>query len=159
MALPEEQRGLMSGGAYDNQDAVIEMNVLPPRWLDTQDEVSRLLDTISNQMTRLDGMHSKHVLPGFEDETVKQREERDIEKLTQEITRGFQSCQRAIKRIEHMIKESKQRGDVSQGEETMARNLQISLATKVGDVSASFRKKQSNYLKSELLADYFQTDR
>lgn len=138
----------MSGGAYDDRDAVIEMDVLPPRWLDIQDEVSRLLDTISSQMTRLDGMHSKHVLPGFEDEAIKQREERDIEKLTQDITRGFQSCSRAIKRIEHMSKDSKQRGDVSQAEETMARNLQISLASKVGDVSASFRKKQSNYLKS-----------
>ena len=138
----------MSGGAYDERDAVIEMDVLPPRWLDVQDEISRLLDTISNQMIRLDGMHSKHVLPGFEDEAVKQREEREIEKLTQDITRGFQSCSRAIKRIEQMIKESKGRGDVSQSEETMARNLQISLASKVGDVSANFRKKQSNYLKS-----------
>ena len=138
----------MSGAPYHDQDAVIEMDVLPPRWLDVQDEVSRLLGTIANRMTRLDGLHSKHVLPGFDDEAVKQKEERDIEKLTQEITRDFQGCQKAIKRIEHMIKESKQRGDVSQGEETMARNLQISLATKVGDVSASFRKKQSSYLKS-----------
>ena len=138
----------MSGGVYDDQDAVIEMDILPPRWLDVQDEVSRILETITNQMTRLDGLHSKHVLPGFEDEAVKQKEERDIEKLTQEITRGFQGCQRAIKRIEYMIKDSKSRSDVSQGEETMARNLQISLATRVGDVSASFRKKQSTYLKS-----------
>lgn len=138
----------MAGAAYEDQDAVIEMDVLPPRWLDVQDEVSRLLDTVSSQMTRLDGMHAKHVLPGFEDEEVKQKEERDIERLTQDITRGFQGCQRAIKRIEQMIKESRQRGDVSQGEEVMARNLQISLATRVGDVSATFRKKQSNYLKS-----------
>ncbi|KAL9050471.1 MAG: hypothetical protein Q9162_006618 [Coniocarpon cinnabarinum] len=146
-AVPEEQRGLMAGGSYDDRDAVIEMDVLPPRWLDVQDEVSRLLDAISKQMTRLDGMHAKHVLPGFEDESVKQKEERDIERLTQEITRGFQSCQRAIKRIEQTNKESRQHGYVNQSEEVISRNLQISLATRVGEVSASFRKKQSSYLK------------
>ena len=138
----------MAGVGYEDQDAIIEMDVLPPRWLDVQDEVSRLLSTITQQMTRLDGMHAKHVLPGFDDEAVKQKEERDIERLTQEITRGFQGCQRSIKRIEQMLKESQQRADVSQGEEVMARNLQIALATKVGDVSASFRKRQSSYLKS-----------
>ena len=138
----------MSGPSYGEQDAVIEMDILPPRWLDLQDEVVQQLDTISKQMTKLDGMHSKHVLPGFEDEAIKQKEERNIERLTQDITRGFQACQRAIKRIEQMITESKQSGDVGQSEEVMARNLQISLASRVGDVSAAFRKKQSSYLKS-----------
>ena len=125
------------------------MDVLPPRWLDIQDEVSTLLEDIAKKMTKLDPMHSKHVLPGFEDEAVKKREEREIEKLTQDITRDFQSCQRAIKRVDRMSKESLQQGSLSRGEETMARNLQISLASRVGDVSASFRKKQSNYLKSQ----------
>src|SRR5690606_28103608 len=32
---------------------------------------------------------------------------------------------------------------------TMAKNIQISLATRVQDASASFRKKQSAYLKSK----------
>jgi len=138
----------MAAGGEDG-DAIIEMGALPPRWADVQDEVIELLESIQRNMKRLDPMHAKHVLPGFEDDAVKKREEREIEGLTQEITRGFQTCQRHIKRVEAMVKQEKQKPKgINRGEETMAHNLQISLATKVGDVSAIFRKKQSNYLKS-----------
>lgn len=138
--------------AYDDAadgDAVIEMDVLPPRWLDIQDEVTELLQDIAKQTKSLDQLHQKHVLPGFDEEDVKRREERDIERLTQEITRGYQGCQKAIKRIDAMLRESAQReGGASKGEEVMARNLKVSLASRVGESSASFRKKQSAYLKS-----------
>jgi syntaxin 16 len=48
-----------------------------------------------------------------------------------------------------MVREAKQQGNINQGEEVMAQNLKISLATRVGEVSAMFRKKQSAYLKSK----------
>lgn len=148
--MSEERQGLMSSGAYeDDGDAVIEMDLLPPRWLDVQDEITEHLAEIAKQTRKLDQLHQKHVLPGFDDEDVKKREEREIEQLTQEITRGFQRCQQAIKRIEMMVREAKQQGSINQGEEVMAQNLKISLATRVGEVSAMFRKKQSAYLKSK----------
>ncbi|KAK7556894.1 t-SNARE [Phyllosticta paracitricarpa] len=148
----DDRRGLLSAGAYDdpsdNGDAVIEMDVLPPRWLDVQDEVTEHLGEIAKQIKRLDQLHQKHILPGFDDEDVKAREEREIERLTQDVTRGFQACQRAIKRIDTMLKETAQReGGLTKGEDTMARNLKVSLASRVGDASANFRKKQSAYLK------------
>lgn len=140
----------MSAGAYeDDGDAVIEMDLLPPRWLDVQDEVTEVLGDITKQQRRLEQLHQKHVLPGFDDEDVKKREEHEIEALTQDITRGFQTCQKAIKRIDVMVRETQQQpGGISKGEETMAKNLKVSLATRVGEVSANFRKKQSSYLKS-----------
>jgi len=139
----------MASGAYeDDGDAVIEMDLLPPRWLDIQDDVTEHLAEIAKQTRKLDQLHQKHVLPGFDDEEVKNREEREIEELTQDITRIFQMCQKAIKRIETMVREAKQQGTISNGEETMAKNLKISLAARVGEVSALFRKKQAAYLKS-----------
>lgn len=141
----EERQGLMAGAAHDNDDAVIEMDMLPPRWLDIQDEVIELLDALAMQMAQLDPLHAKHVLPGFEDDAVKLREEREIEKLTQDITRSFQRCQASIRKIETQVK---QQAHISNADEVMARNLQISLATKVGDASARFRKKQAAYMKS-----------
>jgi len=138
----------MSAGAYDHDgDAVIEMDLLPPRWLDIQDEVTEKLVEINKTMKTLEQLHQKHVLPGFDDESVKKREEREIESQTQNITRAFQSCQMSIRRIDRMVKESQQHGGISKGEETMATNLKISLATRVGDVSALFRKRQTSYLK------------
>ncbi|KAI9800024.1 MAG: hypothetical protein M1833_003553 [Piccolia ochrophora] len=145
----EERRGLMSAGAFeDDGDAVIEMDLLPPRWADISDEVTDLLGDIAKKSSKLDKLHSKHVLPGFDDEDVRREEEGEIENLTQEITRGFHACQRAIQKVEMMVRESRQQsGGVSKGEETMARNIQISLASRVQEASAGFRKKQSGYLK------------
>ncbi|EXJ95522.1 syntaxin 16 [Capronia coronata CBS 617.96] len=137
----------MSAGAYDNDgDAVIEMDLLPPRWIDVQEEVDDTLKDITLKGAKLDKLHAKHVLPGFDDESVKLQEEREIEQLTQEITRGFQECQKAIKRINTMVKEAKQTGNLQKGEETMAQNMQVALASRVQEVSATFRKKQSTYL-------------
>ena len=147
----DEREGLINA-FEDDGDQVIEMDLLPPRWLDIQDEITEHLADIAKQTRRLDQMHQKHVLPGFDDEEVKKREEREIEGLTQDITRSFQKCQQAIKRIESMVRESKQQGSISSGEETMAKNLKISLASRVGEVSALFRKKQAAYLKSEPLS-------
>ncbi|KUJ07122.1 t-SNARE [Mollisia scopiformis] len=143
-----ERQGLMSAGAFeDDGDAVIEMDLLPPRWADISDEVTEYLTDIAAKSVKLDKLHQKHVLPGFDDEEVKRNEEGEIERLTQDITRGFHQCQKAIQRVEQMVRESQQQGGISKGEETMARNIQISLAGRVQEASAGFRKKQSAYLK------------
>jgi syntaxin 16 len=142
----------MSTGAFeDDGDAIIEMDLLPPRWVDVQDEVGDVLKDVTLKSAKLDKLHQKHVLPGFDDDDVKKREEQDIEQLTQEITRGFRDCQNAIKRIEKMVNEAKAQGGLSKGDEEMARNIQIALATRVQEVSATFRKKQSTYLNSKEL--------
>lgn len=139
----------MSAGAFDDDgDAVIEMDLLPPRWTDVQDEVTELLGEIAVKSADLERLHQKHVLPGFDDEHVKKGEEAAIERMTQEITRGFHKCQKAIQKIETMVNDANHQGGVSKGDETMARNIQISLASRVQEASAGFRKKQSNYLKS-----------
>lgn len=140
----------MSAGAYeDNGDVVIEMDVLPPRWTDISDEVSEIIADIARKSQKLDKLHQKHVLPGFDDDEIKRMEESEIERLTQDITKGFHDCQKAIKKVESIIKNSKQQGGISKGEEAMARNIQISLAGRVQEASANFRKKQSAYLKSK----------
>lgn len=147
---PEDSRGLLSAGAFeDDGDAVIEMDLLPPRWADISDEITELLATIATKGQNLERLHQKHVLPGFNDDEAKKAEETKIESLTQDITRGFHECHKCIQRIEQMVRESKQAGTLTSAEETMAKNIQISLATRVQDASANFRKKQSAYLKSE----------
>ncbi|PHH69157.1 hypothetical protein CDD82_7955 [Ophiocordyceps australis] len=147
---PEDRRGLLSSDPFDddNGDAVIEMDLLPPRWADVSDDVAQLLSAITARSQRLDKLHQQHVLPGFDDEdATKKAEEAQIESLTQEITRAFHDCHGCIQRIEQLVRQAKHSGSLSRAQEIMAKNLQISLATKVQDVSASFRKKQSAYLK------------
>jgi len=145
----DDRRGLLSAGAYDidDGDAVIEMDLLPPRWADVSDEVSDLLADIARKSQKLERLHQKHVLPGFDDEEAKKAEEGEIEQLTQSITKGFHDCHRCIQRIEQMLREGKASGQMSRADETMAKNIQINLATRVQEASANFRKKQSAYLK------------
>lgn len=125
------------------------MDVLPPRWVDVQDEVTDMLADIAQQSTQLDKLHQKHLLPGFGDEEIRKQEEGRIERLTQDITRGFHECNRAVQKIEVMVRDAQQQGGVSAGDETMARNIRTNLAARVQEASARFRKKQSTYLKSE----------
>lgn len=147
----DDRRGLLSAGAFeDDGDAVIEMDLLPPRWADVSDEITDLLANIATKGQNLEKLHQKHVLPGFNDEEAKRAEEAQIEELTQQITKGFHDCHKCIQRVEQMVRESKQAGTISNAEETMAKNIQISLATRVQESSANFRKKQSAYLKSKL---------
>lgn len=156
-SLSEERRGLIAGaadGLEEDGDAVIEMDLLPPRWVDVQEEVSETLADIAQKAAALDKLHQKHILPSFGDEGVRKEEEATIERYTQEITRGFHSCQTAIQRIDAMVREQKQLGGVTKSDETMAKNIQISLAARVQEASARFRKKQSTYLKSTFQSEY-----
>ena len=139
----------MSAGAFeDDGDAIIEMDLLPPRWTDVQDEVTELLGEIAKKSANLEKLHQKHVLPSFDDEDVRKKEEATIERTTLEITQGFHDCQKAIQKIDMMVREAKRQGGVSKADETMARNIQIALAATVQEASAGFRKKQSSYMKS-----------
>ncbi|KAK3297040.1 t-SNARE [Chaetomium fimeti] len=145
----DDRRGLLSSDAYDvdDGDAVIEMDLLPPRWADVSDEVTELLADIASKSQKLERLHQKHVLPGFNDEETKKAEEGEIERLTQDITRGFHGCGRCIQRIERMVREGKSNGQMSRADETMAKNIKVNLAARVQEASAGFRKKQSTYLK------------
>ncbi|KAI0407508.1 t-snare, syntaxin [Xylaria palmicola] len=144
----EDTQGLLSAADYhDDGDLVIEMDLLPPRWADVGDEVTDLLADIARKSQTLERLHQKHVLPGFNDDDAKRAEEGEIERLTQSITRGFHECHRCIQRVEQMVREGQQAGALSRAEEVMARNIQVSLASRVQDASAGFRKKQSAYLK------------
>lgn len=156
-AADDDRRGLLSSGAYDvdDGDAVIEMDLLPPRWADVSDEVTELLADVASKSQKLERLHQKHVLPGFNDEETKKAEEGEIERLTQDITRGFHQCRRCIQRIEQMVREGKANGQMSRADETMAKNIQVNLATRIQEASAGFRKKQSAYLKSKATESLF----
>lgn len=127
------------------------MDLLPPRWADINDEVTDLLTDIARQSQSLERLHQKHVLPGFNDEEAKRAEEGEIERLTRTITKAFHECHRCIQRIEQMVREGQQAGTMTTAEEIMAKNIQVSLASRVQEASAGFRKKQSAYLKSTSL--------
>ncbi|KAG0371342.1 hypothetical protein BGX24_001738 [Mortierella sp. AD032] len=126
-------------GLMDSAETTIELMMLPPKWVDIVDEVDDELEKIKVNVQKLDAMHKKHLLPGFDDRI---QEERDIERLTDEITQQFHASQRRIKRIN-----ADSRHSSSNQEQIMSRNVQMSLAQKVQDASTLFRQKQNTYMQ------------
>lgn len=139
--VPEEQQGLIGHGEGDSNTLAIEMDVLPPAWIDISDEVDDMLEQISTKIVQLTGLHRKNALPGFDDRT---HEEEQIERLTYQITTDLHKCQSAIKRFEGLANRSSN----SAAEVKMSSNMKVSMATKVQATSTQFRKMQSNYLRS-----------
>jgi hypothetical protein len=80
-ASTEELDTLIS---HNRADAAIEMDILPPAWADTTQQVDEILGNITKMSAKLDKLHARHVLPGFDD---KSEEEGEIERLTSEITK------------------------------------------------------------------------
>ncbi|KAF5385869.1 hypothetical protein D9615_002555 [Tricholomella constricta] len=119
---------------------------LPPKWVDFSDQVELILVDTQVKITALDKLHAKHVLPGFSDRSL---EEREIEALTTDITRDFRQCQSLIQKIglpQHSFPPSQSLSQ-AQTEATAAKNVQRGLAVKVQDLSAAFRKKQRVYME------------
>ncbi|KAK9456999.1 t-SNARE [Dipodascopsis uninucleata] len=121
-------------------DNPIELDILPPSWTDISDEVNQILDMIKEKSVKLDRLHQEHILPGFDDRS---QQEIKIEHLTAEITQHFRECQRLIRSLESLANQPA----VTSAQVMMSKNMQISLATKVQDLSSQFRKKQSAYLR------------
>ncbi|KAL1759437.1 t-SNARE [Schizophyllum commune] len=86
----------------------------------------------------LDKLHAKHLLPAFADRS---KEEQDIDRLTSEITSDFRACHSQVTRVaQHAF-------PPTAAPSQAARNVQRALAAKVQTLSATFRKKQRNYMQ------------
>ncbi|KAJ1675180.1 Integral membrane protein SED5, partial [Spiromyces aspiralis] len=132
-----EHAGLIeNAGEAGGGETVIEMSVLPPQWVDIVEEINDEMEEIKQNIKELDTMHKRHLLPGFDDRS---HEEDEINRMTHAITAKFQQCQRRIKDIESVY---------AHGQETIiGKNIRMSLATKLQDMSSNFRAAQSAYLK------------
>ncbi|KAI9442233.1 t-SNARE [Lactarius indigo] len=143
----DENEGLIN---HQGGTAHISLDVeLPPKWVDYVEQVEDILAATQAKVAALDKLHAKHVLPGFADRSL---EEREIEVATSDITKDFRQCQALIQRIgvvaaapDHSFPPG--RSDVAQHNVLAAKNTQRGLAAKVQELSAAFRKKQRVYME------------
>ncbi|KAJ1645654.1 Integral membrane protein SED5 [Coemansia erecta] len=141
-----EEEGLMER-TNDDGEMVIELSHLPPRWVDLVDDFNEQLEDVSRKIKRLEGMHKKHLLPGFDDRT---EEERKINALTQDITTQFQKCGELVRSIGQY--------QAFGQEQVVGKNIQSSLALRLQERSAAFRTSQSTYLHKMSLHKDVNTD-
>ncbi|KAJ8696873.1 t-SNARE affecting a late Golgi compartment protein 2, variant 2 [Pleurotus ostreatus] len=146
----DEREGLISSSGQPVH-AAIEVDALPPKWVDVADQVEDILAGTQAKITALEKLHAKHVLPGFTDRSL---EEQEIESAATEITRDFRKCQALIQRIgtlaastPHPFPPSPYNAQTNHHEALTAKNVQRGLAAKVQELSAAFRKKQRVYME------------
>ncbi|KZT26738.1 t-SNARE [Neolentinus lepideus HHB14362 ss-1] len=144
----DERQGLIgSSGANGNEHVALDLEGggegLPPKWVDISDHVEEVLADTKQKIAALDRLHAKHALPGFSDRTA---EEREIEALTNEITRNFRTAQTLIQRITATPSSYPPNGG-QHSESLAAKNVQRGLAAKVQEMSGVFRKKQRVYME------------
>jgi len=126
--------GLLDTHTFDGDHAIN----LPPDWLARVSDVQHDIQKIQSKMTDLSELHKKHLLPGFDD---RMDEEHAVEIVTADITKLFHQAQVKIKRIGTEEKLS--------GEERQVKtNIQSALASKLQELSVSFRKNQKSYLQT-----------
>ncbi|TFK54221.1 t-SNARE [Heliocybe sulcata] len=145
----DERQGLIgSSGANGNGHVALDVEGegegLPPKWVDITDHVEEVLADTKQKIATLDKLHAKHALPGFADRTA---EEREIEGLTNEITRNFRTAQALIQRITTTPSSSYPPQGSQHSEALAAKNVQRGLAAKVQEMSGVFRKKQRVYME------------
>ncbi|TPX39456.1 hypothetical protein SeMB42_g05871 [Synchytrium endobioticum] len=137
-----ERAGLIANEINGSADEVlVELSVLPPKWIDVVEEVEEVVERIRGKLSELEALHRKHLLPGFDDRIG---EEQSIETLADSVTRMFHECQRKIKRVSN---ESQATAATSKQTAIFSKNIQTSLATKLQDLSHQFRRTQSQYLQ------------
>lgn len=122
------------------EEEAIEMESMPPQWLDLTAQLDRALDQIRKEMAQLQPLHKKHALPGFDDRTSSDKE---IETLTVAITRALHRCQSLVKSFGEIAKRQ-----TDPPLRKMSENIQVAMAAKLQDCSTQFRQMQSAYLKS-----------
>ncbi|XP_054275233.1 syntaxin-16-like [Macrosteles quadrilineatus] len=117
-----------------------EASRLPPIWADNLEESQYAMTRLRNKLKELEALYDKHVLrPTLDDSTD---EERQIEILTQEISRMFAATHRLVQQIHHHSSDA-----TTNMELKLSNNVTASLVTSLQDLSTSFRKLQSSYLK------------
>ncbi|XP_072013664.1 syntaxin-16-like isoform X2 [Amphiura filiformis] len=139
-SISDDRMALVQSLSTD-PDAVVGATKIsvPPDWVDSIEEIQYDVTRIQQKMKDLSSLHDKHLNRPTLDDNME--EEHAIEIATQEITQMFHRCQRAIQSIG-----SRGRHGTGQ-EQKVTRNVMSSLATKLQELSNTFRKNQSMYLK------------
>lgn len=114
-------------------------HALPPKWVDDVDSIHSILAEITRMVGTLNSLHASRLGSVFGKDL--ENKEREIEKLTRDITDRFRDAERLLQRVGSATKKAG-------GEESrIGANVQRSLAKNLQELSADFRQKQRKYLK------------
>lgn len=128
---------LMNG---DDEDEAIEMEEMPPQWLDITNQLDKVINQIQHQIAQLQPLYKQNSLPGFDDRS---QVDKQIEQLRVSTTRAIRECQALVKSFSSVANKQ-----LDPNLHKLALNIESAMAAKVQDCSTRFRQMQSSYLKT-----------
>lgn len=93
--------GLLSGARSDDFDSESSTGIptsLPPEWVDIVDSIHKDTNSVKDSIRTLQRLHAARLKVSFGDNVIAEQE-RDIEILTQEITRLLRRSEQSVKKI------------------------------------------------------------
>jgi len=122
----------------DNVDTEAAQPVAPP-WASRVEGLNYQISRVERKVEELDVLHKKHLSrPNFDEDGA---EERSIQKITQETTSMFSTCQRQLKQLQMSSH------DCDGREGVILRNIVINLVNRLQDITGKFRVSQGEYLR------------
>ncbi|KAJ8611423.1 hypothetical protein CTAYLR_008999 [Chrysophaeum taylorii] len=114
---------------------------LPPVWVDLVDAVESDVAKIEKATRELQALHTKRLMVSFDDAN-EEALDAEIDSKMREATRLFRVCESTLKRVA-----SREDDDLSDSERTIRANIQRSVAMRIQNLNADFRKTQKEYLQ------------
>lgn len=137
----EGDKELLGSGQANSTSNYSKMSQsLPPAWVDKIGDIDDYIAKIQSKSKELTALHTKRLMINFDSDEAQQ--EREIERMTQDITSDFRNAEKILKVFARMGEE----GSASQAEIKVRNNLQKSVAKRLQTLSMSFRSTQNEYL-------------
>jgi len=110
-----------------------------PSWAGRVEGLNYQISRVEKKVEELDSLHKRHLSrPTFDDDAG---EENNIQKLTQETTSMFSTCQKQLKQLQQFSSRSKGK------EATIVNNIVINLVNRLQEITGKFRVSQGDYLR------------
>jgi len=117
-------------------DTTIEMEPLPPQWVEAAEEAREEIQKIKEKTVLLIKAQNKRSLKVFDDDSAP---DKDVQAYSIQIAQHIRRCEQSIHQV-------KTRGAVASGKDREFReNMQRNLATQLQQLSQTFRQDQKAY--------------
>lgn len=141
-----QEFGLGQGEGSDSQflddDKKLDRTTLPPEWVDIVDSITDEMRSVEAKLKSLTALCEARLKVSFTDDTKKQ--DREIDTITQTITRLFRKVDSNLKRIATVG--NPEGGQLPIQERVVRLNVMRSLAGRIQTLSKAFKNKQKNFM-------------
>jgi syntaxin 16 len=131
----------LANNQFDDEESLLgtAKYTLPPVWVDAKDSCEGIIKWLQEALDQLDEAYKERLVVRFDDSSYTTNDE-EIDQVTKIMTRKFREAEDKLREIGRFDK------TVPDAEVTVRKNVQRNLASKLQQLSVSFRRSQNDYM-------------